>query len=148
MTDPPAAPPSGLDALTEHEVGDLQQFLLYLGSALTAAGEAVNEIQDHLAQVARVYGAPDARFSVLPTGIAVALDPRRPATLEPTRQLRGGLRLDQTSALFAVLKAAERGELRPDDGVRRITRSSRAAPGSGRRWAGWTPTCARWSRRW
>ena len=128
MTDPPAAPPSGLDALTEHEVGDLQQFLLYLGSALTAAGEAVNEIQDHLAQVARVYGAPDARFSVLPTGIAVALDPRRPATLEPTRQLRGGLRLDQTSALFAVLKAAERGELRPDDGVRRIHEIVESSP--------------------
>jgi len=119
MTDRPAPPP-GLDALTEHEVQDLQQFLLYLGSALTAAGEAVNEIQDHLSDVARVYGAPDARFSVLPTGIAVALDPRRPATLEPTRQLRGGLRLDQTSALFGVLKAAERGEMRPDDGVRRI----------------------------
>jgi hypothetical protein len=35
----------------------------------------------------------------------VALEPGRPATLEPTRQLRGVLRLDQTAALFEVLVA-------------------------------------------
>jgi uncharacterized membrane protein YjjP (DUF1212 family) len=109
-----------LDLAGEQHLRDLQQFLLYLGSALTAAGEAVNEIEDHLGRVARVYGAPHARFSVLPTYLVVALEPGRPATLEPTRQLRGGLRLDQTSALFAVLKAAERTEMRPEDGSRRI----------------------------
>jgi hypothetical protein len=35
----------------------------------------------------------------------VAPEPGRPATLEPTRQLRGVLRLDQTAALFADLRA-------------------------------------------
>ena len=34
----------------------------------------------------------------------MALEPGRPATLEPTRQLRGVLRLDQTAALVAVVK--------------------------------------------
>ena len=60
----------------------------------------------------RVRGAA-ARVSVLPTYLVVALEPGRPATLEPTRQLRGTLRLDQTAALFDILKAAERGELTP-----------------------------------
>jgi hypothetical protein len=64
------------------ELRELQQFLLYLGSALTAAGEAVNEVEMH--------------------------------------QLRGVLRLDQTAALFEVLKAAERGEPLPEEGSRRI----------------------------
>ena len=42
---------------------------------------------------------------MLPTYLVVALEPGRPATLEPTRQLRGVLRLDQTAALFEALVA-------------------------------------------
>ncbi|HSO50449.1 MAG TPA: threonine/serine exporter family protein, partial [Acidimicrobiia bacterium] len=98
------------------QVGDdsaLQQFLLQLGSALTAAGEAVNDVQDHLQAVAVAYGANEARFVVLPTFLVVALDPRRPATLEPTSQLSGVLRLDQTSGLFDILKKATKAEIDP-----------------------------------
>jgi uncharacterized membrane protein YjjP (DUF1212 family)/uncharacterized membrane protein YjjB (DUF3815 family) len=105
----------------EQPVRDLRQFLLYLGSAMTAAGEAVNRIEDHLCRVAAVYGAPDARVSVLPTYLVVALEPGQPATLEPTQQLRGGLRLDQTAAVYDLLKVAERGEVEPADGSRRIS---------------------------
>jgi uncharacterized membrane protein YjjP (DUF1212 family) len=98
----------------------LQQFLLQLGSALTAAGEAVNEVQDHLKAVATAYGASEARFVVLPTFLVVALDPRRPATLEPTSQLMGVLRLDQTSALFEVMNRATKAEIDPAEGSRQI----------------------------
>jgi len=98
----------------------LQQFLLYLGSALTAAGGAVNEVEDHLQAVAAAYGASRARFAVLPTFVVVALDPSQPATLEPTPQLRGVLRLDQTSALFDILKRATRGDIDPDEGSRQV----------------------------
>ncbi|HET8740231.1 MAG TPA: threonine/serine exporter family protein [Acidimicrobiia bacterium] len=100
--------------------GALQQFLLQLGSALTAAGEAVNEVQDHLRAVALAYGADEARFVVLPTFLVVALDPRRPATLEPTSQLNGVLRLDQTSALFDILDRALKGDLDPAEGSRLV----------------------------
>lgn len=99
---------------------ELQQFLLYLGSALTAAGEAVNQIEEHLVKVAAAYGAPHARVSVLPTYVVVSLEPGRPATLEPTRQLRGGLRLDQTAAVYDVLRVAERGEVTPRDGSEQV----------------------------
>lgn len=99
---------------------ELRRFLLYLGSALTTAGEAVNEIEDHLVRVARAYGAPDARCSVAPTSVVVSLEPGRPATMEPTRQLRGGLRLDQTTALFEILKLAEQGQLELREGSERI----------------------------
>ncbi|MEU8234728.1 threonine/serine exporter family protein [Actinoplanes sp. NPDC048967] len=102
-------------------IRDLRQFLLYLGSAMTAAGEAVNQIEERLCRVAAVYGAPDARVSVLPTYLVVALEPGRSATLEPTRQLRGGLRLDQTAAVYDLLRTAERGEVAPADGSRRIS---------------------------
>jgi uncharacterized membrane protein YjjP (DUF1212 family) len=112
--------PDGPQQPPAYDAVELQQFLLYLGSALTATGEAVNEIQDHLQAVAAAYGAPDARFAVLPTFVVVALDPSRPATLEPTPQLRGVLRLDQTSALFDILKLAVAAGIDPAEGSRRI----------------------------
>ena len=99
---------------------DVQQFLLYLGSSLTAAGEAVNEIQDHLEVVAAAYGAPDARIVVLPTFVVVSLHPTGPVTLEPTAQLRGVLRLDQTSAVFDVLRVARTGAIGPAEGSRQV----------------------------
>ena len=102
------------------EEAELQQFLLYLGSALTAAGEAVNEIEDRLRRVAAAYGAPEARVSVLPTYLVVSLKPGQPASLEPTRQLRGGLRLDQTAALYDLLRSAEDGRVTPADGSRQV----------------------------
>ena len=111
------SPSGGTD---DRELQELLEFLLYLGSALTAAGEAVNRIEQRLRRVAAAYGARRLRVSVLPTYLVIALEPGRPATLEPTRALRGALRLDQTAALFDVLKSAERGETRPADGIRRI----------------------------
>ncbi len=100
-----------------HNPDDLQQFLLYLGSALTAAGEAVNEIEHRLKVAAAAYGEDHARFAVLPTFIVVSLEPGRPATLEPTKQLRGTLRLDQVALVYRILEQAERAEITPAEGV-------------------------------
>ncbi|GAA0420307.1 hypothetical protein Aca07nite_11930 [Actinoplanes capillaceus] len=99
---------------------ELQQFLLFLGSALTAAGEAVNQVEECLLRVATAYGAHQARFSVLPTYLVMSLEPGRPAMLEPTHALGGGLRLDQTAAVYEALREAEQGRMSPAEGIRRI----------------------------
>jgi hypothetical protein len=44
-TTPPPSDP--LAAASGRELRELQQFLLSLGSALTAAGEAVNQVEEH-----------------------------------------------------------------------------------------------------
>jgi uncharacterized membrane protein YjjP (DUF1212 family) len=106
----------------------LQEFLQYLGSALTSAGEAVNQIEERLLRVARAYGAPQARVSVLPTYLVVALEPGQAATMEPTRLLNGGLRLDQTAAVYDVLKAAERTGISPVEGIARLRAISAMPP--------------------
>ena len=106
--------------LAEEDRAALQRFLLYLGSALTAAGEAVNEIQERVHRVAVAYGAPNAVVSVLPTFVTVSLGPGQRAEVESTKPLRGLLRLDQTAALYDLLKQAERAEVSPTDGVRQV----------------------------
>jgi uncharacterized membrane protein YjjP (DUF1212 family) len=112
--------PQGETLRSEADQAALQHFLLYLGSGLTAAGEAVNEIQERVRRVAVAYGAPDAVVSVLPTFVTVSLAPGQRAAVESTEQLRGLLRLDQTAALYGLLKEAERAEVSPADGVRRV----------------------------
>jgi uncharacterized membrane protein YjjP (DUF1212 family) len=107
------------DPRPEPEHG-LQQFLLYLGSGLTAAGQAVNEVQERVLRVAAAYGSPGAVVSVLPTFVTVSLGPGQVAAVESTKQLRGVLRLDQTAALHELLKEAEQGALPPVAGIRRV----------------------------
>ncbi|MCU7727594.1 threonine/serine exporter family protein [Actinoplanes sp. KI2] len=110
----------------------LLRFLLFLGSGLTAAGAAVNEIQDHLMAVAAAYGAPHARVAVLPTYLEIALEPGRAATLEPTRTLRGVLRLDQTAALYQLLREAKDGAVSPEAGSARVLEIVEMRPRFGR----------------
>ncbi|MCU7725040.1 threonine/serine exporter family protein [Actinoplanes sp. KI2] len=112
----------------EQDRQQVQQFLLDLGSALTASGEAVNRIEDHLHHLAVSYGNPQARVSVLPTYVAISMEPGRPAVLESTRRLAGHLRLDQTAAVFEVLKAAVYGRISPAEGSLRIQAIGRMAP--------------------
>jgi uncharacterized membrane protein YjjP (DUF1212 family) len=107
---------------------DLLQFLLYFGSALTAAGEAVNKIEDHLHRLAAIYGAPHARVIVLPTYLVVALGHGRPVALEPTHQIHGKLRLDQTAALYDLLRSTEHKGISPGAAIRRIRAILRKPP--------------------
>lgn len=99
---------------------DLRSLLVALGGALNAAGEAVNETEERLRRVAAAYGAPDARVMVLPTFLAIALGPGGTAVLEETRQFGGTFRLDQTAALFDLLKLAERAAVTPPDAIERL----------------------------
>jgi uncharacterized membrane protein YjjP (DUF1212 family) len=111
-----------------HDPSAVQQLLLYLGSALTAAGEAVNEIQEHLRVVATAYGYPHARVVVVPTFVVVSLSATSPTTLEPTAQLRGSLRLDQVASVWEVLKQARRAGIDPTAARRAVLDALRRPP--------------------
>lgn len=99
---------------------DLRRLLVAVGGALNAAGEAVNETEERLRQIATAYGAPTARCMVLPTFLAITLAPGEPAVIEETRQFGGSFRLDQTAALFELIKQAERAEITPGAGLARL----------------------------
>ncbi|MFT4049821.1 MAG: threonine/serine exporter family protein [Solirubrobacterales bacterium] len=109
-------------SLTESDYDDLQQFLLYLGSGLSAAGEAVHNVQAHLRNIAHAYGKPEALIAVLPTLAIVSIEPGRPTTIEPTEQLDSMLRLDQTAALYELVDLAESAEITPAEGNEQIAK--------------------------
>lgn len=105
------------EAAAEEKASLLGAFILELGRGLSLAGTAVSETQDRLMTVAEANGAPDARVVVLPTTLIVSLGQAQRATLELVPQRTGALRLDQISALYEVVKRAERGEIAPKAGL-------------------------------
>ncbi|MCZ7589850.1 MAG: threonine/serine exporter family protein [Gaiella sp.] len=113
----PRAAAAGSDDRSRHE---LLSFLASLGAALGAIGETVGAVQLRLADVARAYGLPDARFSVLPTSILLTLGRGGAATIEPTTRLSPTPRLDQISAVHGLAEEAERGLVTPAEGLTRL----------------------------
>ena len=75
--------------------------MLSLGAALTMSDDAVSLIQDRLRSVAAAYGYPQARISLFPTLLIVALRDGEPATVGTIDSVRR-LRLDQASEVIAV----------------------------------------------
>jgi uncharacterized membrane protein YjjP (DUF1212 family) len=114
MTHPRAA------QLEEAELRELHAFVLELGRALNLAGTAVSETHDRLMRIAAANGAGDARILVLPTGLLIAFGQAHWTTIEPVQQTSGVMRLDQISALYDLVKEAERGEVDIADGLRRM----------------------------
>lgn len=100
--------------------GQLHAFVLEAGRALSLAGAPVGETQERLARIAGAGGAGGARVVVLPTALVLALDPAGPATVESVPQLTGALRLDQISAVYEVVRRAERGAVAPAEGLCRL----------------------------
>jgi uncharacterized membrane protein YjjP (DUF1212 family) len=109
------------------DAAELRHLLVALGGAMNAAGEAVNEIEERLRQIAAAYGAPEARCMVLPTFLAIALEAGDTAVLEETRQF-GAFRLDQTATLFELVKQAEEAEVTPGEGIARLAEIAASEP--------------------
>jgi uncharacterized membrane protein YjjP (DUF1212 family) len=107
-------------ALSSEEQRELQAFLVRLGAAMNAADEPVYVVQQTLRRVAAAYGMRDARISALPTSLFVSLGGGESATLELTTPLASGPRLDQIAALHRLVSEAERGAVRPAEGLRRL----------------------------
>ena len=62
---------------------------------------------------------------VLPTALIIAFGRAGWATIESIPQFAGALRLDQISALYELVAEAERGEVEPAEGLRRLERIRR-----------------------
>jgi uncharacterized membrane protein YjjP (DUF1212 family) len=105
---------------TEHELVELQAFIVGLGAAMNAASEPVYSVQDRLSRVARAYGARDARISALSTSLMVTLGRGESATLELTTPLSSSPRLDQIADLHRLLRQAEQAVIDPVEGLRRL----------------------------
>jgi uncharacterized membrane protein YjjP (DUF1212 family) len=114
-----------------NQLVELQTFIMQLGAALNATGEPVYSVQERLSNVARAYGADDARISAFPTYLMVTMGRDEPATLELT-SVTTSPRLDQVSALDRLMHEAERHSVSPSEGLRRLDELREMGPRFGR----------------
>ena len=82
--------------------------------------------------MARAYGADAATVSAFPTYLMVTMGHGAPATVALTTPLGGAPQLDQVSAIDRLLDEAERGDVRPADGLRRLEEIRQLRPRFGR----------------
>jgi uncharacterized membrane protein YjjP (DUF1212 family) len=107
---------------------DLRQLVVQLGTAMVAAGDAVDIIEGSLRRVIEAYGVRDVQIALLPTSLFVETGVGRSAHVEFTSQVPVPLRLDQISALYELVKQLELGQLAPAEGLRRLADVNRLRP--------------------
>jgi len=101
----------------------LREFVVRLGSAMTAAGDSVNSINETLQRIVEAYGDPRFEFFVLPTGMFVESGEASTArVLLSTDQSRTTYRFDQIAALYQLVDDAEGAAVTPADGLLELAR--------------------------
>jgi len=119
---PAAAPTSASqEELAQQERRRLLRFLLRLGHLLLATGAAVGVVETTLRRVAQNYKIKQFNTLALPTVVFVNFaDEDASLQIEFTAEQGLVLRFDQIEATFELARDAERTELDPTEGLRRI----------------------------
>ncbi|NTW39028.1 MAG: threonine/serine exporter family protein, partial [Cellulomonadaceae bacterium] len=103
-------------------------FIVALGAALTQAGTAVDEVEQTLLTVADRLGLREANVLVLPTAVMLQTGDHATTSSRLTSFRRSWLRLDQINALDLMTRQAERGQVTPVEGLRRLAEIAAARP--------------------
>ena len=110
------------------EIPVLRQFLLGIGGAMIASQEAVDSVESTLTKVSAAYGLDDTEFIVLPTVVLVQVG----GVIQGHGMVRDGevvsFRFDQIAQLYKLIKVAERGQIDPADGIRRLNEIGAQTP--------------------
>ena len=96
---------------------DRRKVLAFLGAAMVATGQPVDEVEDELREVGRRLGAPDVQVAAGPTGVHVGLASGDPATFE---SVDGRLRLDQAVDVRLIRHLLVSGRIAGEEALDRL----------------------------
>ncbi|HMN97384.1 MAG TPA: threonine/serine exporter family protein [Phycisphaerales bacterium] len=110
----------------------LLEFMCRLGQAYLAAGEQTALVELFLRRIATAQGARRTRVVAFPTAIFINV---ASGTEEEHVTLTEGpiqvLRLDQIAEVYTLGEAAQRGEVSPEEGLKRLNETMRSSPRHG-----------------
>ncbi|WP_022888862.1 threonine/serine ThrE exporter family protein [Agromyces italicus] len=109
----------------------LRRFLLGLAEGMNAAADSVDHIRDTLVRVSRAYGSDGTDFVVLPTVIIVETGAGEAGRVAIRSAVNASFRFDQIAALYTLIGQAERAEIDPLDGIKRLNAIGAMKPGHG-----------------
>lgn len=110
---------SSISTKKDGSIHGMLEFLTELGKALTSAGISVTAVQSILEDITEAYNVK-AEIIVLPTVLLIKLGDEESAPLTAANQLPGSLPLHQVSKLYELIYKAEKAEISPIEGKKRI----------------------------
>ena len=99
---------------------DLRQLVIELGSAMVAAGDAVDNVEQSLRAIVAACGVTDIQIALLPTSLFVETGLGRSSHVQFSAQVAPPLRLDQIGVLYELVKVLGAGTLTPAEGTERL----------------------------
>lgn len=96
---------------------NIRRLLAYLGTAMIATGQPIDEIEEELRDVARRFGVSDLQVGAGPTGVHLALASGEPATYE---SVNSPLRLDQAADVRLIRYEVAAGLIDAEQAIDRL----------------------------
>jgi uncharacterized membrane protein YjjP (DUF1212 family) len=86
-----------------HDAGEVRELVVQLGTAMLAAGDSVDAVSSTLSGILAAYGLQKSSVIVLPTVLWVETGHGPTARIELGGKVEASLRLDQVTALYALV---------------------------------------------
>lgn len=96
---------------------ELRQLIMQLGTAMVAAGDAVDVIEESLRRIVAAYGVTGVQIALLPTSLFVQTGAGDSALVQFSSQVAPPLRLDQVDGLYRLVGQLERAEISVSAGL-------------------------------
>lgn len=110
-----------MDADTaDTDTSTLLEFLFRLGQAYLASGEQTAAVKLYLTRIASANGMRRSRVVVFSTALFMAIDDGSAERVTLADALTQGLRLDQIADVYTLGEAAQRGAVKPAEGLERL----------------------------
>jgi len=110
---------------------DLRQLVIELGTAMVAAGDAVDNVEEALRTIVASYKVTDVKIALLPTSLFVETGTGGSSHVQFSAEVARPLRLDQIEDLYELVKVLESGRLTPARGIARLHEIERSRPNFG-----------------
>ncbi len=111
--------PPAVNTKDGESIHGMFEFLIELGKALISAGISVTAVQSILEDITEAYNVK-AEIIVFPTVLLIKLGNEESAPLTAANQLPGSLPLHQVSKLYELIYQAEKAEISPVEGQKRV----------------------------
>jgi uncharacterized membrane protein YjjP (DUF1212 family)/uncharacterized membrane protein YjjB (DUF3815 family) len=99
---------------------ELRHLIVQLGTAMVAAGDAVDVIEASLRRIVAAYGVTGAEIALLPTSLFVQTGTGDSALVQFSSQVAPPLRLDQIDGLYRLVGKLERAEVSVSAGLDKL----------------------------
>ena len=110
---------------------DLRQLVIELGTAMVAAGDAVDNVEEALRAIVATYKVTDVKIALLPTSLFVETGTGGSSHVQFSAEVARPLRLDQIEDLYEMVKVLESGRLTPAQGIARLHEIEQSRPNFG-----------------